>query len=216
MSKSLKNTISIQDMLKNTSSKVFRMACIMSTYKSNMEYSKELFKTAKNTLNLYQNFIDSCMAFRQGLLKSSINSEILMTRLEEASNDIYIALCDDFNTPRVLKIMNDLISVTNSMLHSSTGSVENNNKTSIILIQKLVEDTFRIFGINFENKSVQTQEFLDLMSIFSEFRKDVRTLGLKEKHSEILKLCDNSRENLKKIGIIVKDFKDTSYWSKSI
>lgn len=214
MSKSLKNTLSIQDMLKETSADTFRMACIMSTYNSNMEYGDELLTTAKNTLKTYQNFIDSCMAFRKGLLKSSINTEVLMQHLQKATKEIHIALCDGFNTPKVLKILNELISVTNTMLYLSTETVKINDISSIILIQKLVQGTLNMFGINFDTKSLQTQDFIDLMDIFNLFRQDVRTLGLREKHSEILELCDNSRENLKKIGIVVKDFKNTSHWNK--
>lgn len=215
MSKSLKNTISVQDMLKETTPETFRMACIMSTYKSNMEYGVELLTTAKNTYKLYQNFIDSCIAFRKGLLKSTINQEILMKHFEEAFKEINIALCDDFNTPKVLKILNELIAVTNSMLYSTEHVKENSNISSIILIQNLVQETLNIFGINFDTKSVQSQDFIDLMNVFNDFRLHVRTLGLNQKHSDILKLCDDARNNLREIGIVVKDFKNTSYWNKS-
>lgn len=218
MSKSLKNTISIQDLLTKSSAETFRMACIMSRYKNNMEYSDELLTTAKNTMKVYQNFIDSCSAFQRGLLKSSVNSDILMDNLEKSSQEIDHALCDDFNTPKVLRILNELISLTNSMFYNSTAQTfkMNNEVSSVILIQNLVRNTLNMFGINFENQSIQSENFEGIMNILNGFRQDIRNLGVANKNVEMLKMCDNVRDNLKNVGIVLKDHKNTTSWSKSI
>lgn len=217
MSKSLKNTISIQELLKKTSAEIFRMACVMTTYKSNMEYEEELLTTAKNTMKMYHSFLQSCTDFRRGKLKSSINSDILMETLAFSHKEIHDALCDDFNTPKVLKILNELISVTNAMLYSSsTQNVITNSDVSIVLVQKLVQDTLETFGINFQNKSVQSEDFIEIMNILSEFRQDVRVFGLNDKNTELLKMCDNVRDRLNNVGIVLKDLKNTASWSKNI
>lgn len=217
MSKSLKNTISIQELLQKNPPEVFRMACIMSTYNSNMEYGEELLATAKNTLKMYHNFLESCVDFRRGKLKSSINPEILIKKLITSHNEIRSALCDDFNTPKVLKILNELISVTNSMLYSTSSQTFGiSSDVSIVLVQKLVHDTLEIFGINFESKSVQSEDFVEIMNILSEFRQDVRVIGLNDRNMDLLKMCDNVRDRLKNVGISLKDFKNTASWNKNI
>lgn len=211
MSKSLKNTVSIQELLKKTSAEIFRMACIMSTYKNNMEYGEELLTTAKNTIKKYHSFLESCSDFRLGKLKSSINSEILMKKIAISYKEIHLALCDDFNTPKVLKILNELISDTNSMLYStSSQSFVNNSDVSIVLVQKLVQDTLEIFGINFKSKSAHSKNFIEIMNILSEFRQNVRILGLNDKNMELLKMCDKVRGDLKNVDIVLKDYKNTS------
>lgn len=218
MSKSLKNTISIKDLLTKSSAETFRMACVMSTYKNNMEYGEELLTVAKNTMKFYQDFIDSCSAFRKGLLKSSVNPDILLENFGKSRKEIHDALCDDFNTPKVLKILNELISLSNSMFYNSSSQnfKINNEVTSVILIQNLVQDTLNVFGIHFETKSTQPEDFVEVMTILNQFRRDIRNLGITSKNVEMLKICDNVRDSLKSIGIVLKDHKSNTSWSKSI
>lgn len=206
-------------MLKDTPADVFRMACVMSTYRSNMDYSVELIETAKNTLKSYQNFIESCIIFRKGILKSSIDKEILLSYLEKSSKQIYEAFCDDFNTPKVIRILNELISVTNSMLYSSASQnnfERNNELSSVISIQKLVQDMIEVFGINLTSKLEASKDFTAIMDILNEFRQNVRSLGLSGKSVELLNICDNVRDKLKISGITVKDHKNISSWSKTL
>lgn len=182
-----------------------------------MEYGEELLVTAKNTMKMYHSFLESCKDFRQGKLNSSINSEILMEKLAISYKEIHAALCDDFNTPKVLKILNELISVTNAMLYSSpTQSFAGHSDMSIVLVQKLVQDTLKIFGINFEYKSGQSEDFTEIMNILSEFRQDIRLLSINDRNIELLKMCDNVRDRLKNVGIVLKDLKNTASWSKNI
>lgn len=219
MSKSLKNTITIGEMLKDSSADVFRMACVLTTYNSKMEYSLELLETARNTLKTYHNFIESCTAFKKGILKSTINIEILMSYFQKSSEEIHNAFCDDFNTPKVMKILNELLSVTNSMFYTSvTQNYQINHGLSCVLsIQKLVQGTLEILGINFDEKLAKSEgDFVGILNILNEFRQNVRTLALSVKNVELLNMCDNVRDSLKNSGIVIKDHKHISSWSKGI
>lgn len=204
-------------MLKEVPSEVFRMACVMSTYRSKMEYSDELIETAKNNLKIFQNFMESCKAFQNGLLKSSVNKDVLLKKLEQSYEEIHNALCDDFNTPRVIKLLNELISTTNSMFYSTSQNSEMcNDISSVISVQKLVQDIIEIFGIRFNSKNEQSENFNNVMDILNEFRQNVRIIGISSKNTELLKMCDNVRDSLKQNGIEVKDYRSISSWSKNL
>jgi cysteinyl-tRNA synthetase len=215
MSKSLKNTITIGSLLETTTPQVFRMACLMSHYRSSMEFSFEFMSTASNVLKNYINFIDNCNSYLNGHLKSNVNSDVVNDLLVNSVSRIHDALQDDFNTPVVIKILNEITSKVNSILHpSETGS---SKSVSILAVSNFVTQTLHMFGINVDKKrvsdGVSNRNFEEVMNILNDFRKDVRQLGIFNKDQEILKLCDNVRNDLKKCGITVKDHGKLSSWS---
>jgi cysteinyl-tRNA synthetase len=215
MSKSLKNTITIGSLLETTTPQVFRMACLMSHYRSSMEFSFQFMSTASNVLKNYINFIDNCNSYLNGHLKSNVNSDVVNDLLVNSVSRIHDALQDDFNTPVVIKILNEITSKVNSILHpSETGS---SKSVSILAVSNFVTQTLHMFGINVDKKrvsdGVSNRNFEEVMNILNDFRKDVRQLGIFNKDQEILKLCDNVRNDLKKCGITVKDHGKLSSWS---
>ncbi|XP_023013309.1 cysteine--tRNA ligase-like protein, mitochondrial [Leptinotarsa decemlineata] len=213
MSKSLGNTILIRDMLKKTSADIFRMACIMSPYQNHMEYSSELLITAENIYNTYKNFFVSCDAYEKGYLKGTVNSDILNELLCQSVAKVHIALCDNFDTPSVIKILNELVSVTNAMMHTTASSDISYSLTSVCAVKNYLLNILNLFGLNFDMKSTMSEHFTEVLDILNNFRQDVRTIGLSEKNSNILKLCDNVRDGIKKHGVIIKDHGKISSWS---
>ncbi|KAJ8985791.1 hypothetical protein NQ317_014445 [Molorchus minor] len=214
MSKSLKNTISIQEMLKIATPDVFRLSCLMSHYRSNVEYSKELLETAENLLKVYKNLLNSCDDYKKGYLKATINTEILTQALNDAYDNIHRSLCDDFDTPAVIKCLNDLVSVTNSMLHATVSSNSDGGLYTVMGVANFVSNTLSMFGINFESKTHTSQDFTEIMDILNTFRQNVRLIGVANKDQEVLKLCDNVRIRLRHLGIDIKDHAKASSWSR--
>ncbi|KAG5885771.1 hypothetical protein JTB14_031207 [Gonioctena quinquepunctata] len=214
MSKSLRNTISIQDMLKNTSAEAFRMACIMSPYQGHMDYSAELLITAENVYKTYKNFIMSCDEFIGGYLKGTVNSDVLNTVLFESAPKVHEALCDNFDTPSVVKVLNELVSVTNSMLYSSASTSNSSaGLATVSAVKNYLVDVLRLFGISFDVKTTRSEDFSDIVDILNSFRQEMRTIGITGKNGDILTLCDNVRDSVKKHGIVIKDHGKNSSWS---
>lgn len=215
MSKSLKNTISIQEMLKEIKAEIFRLACAMSHYKSGMEYSKELLDTSENVYQVYKNFLISCDDYKKGYLKATINSALLLNVLGDTCISVHNALCDDFDTPSVIKNLNGLVSVTNSMLHSTSSSDNQIGLSSVTAVSNYLSSILTLFGVNFDEGTARDSgDFIDIMNILNNFRQDVRLVGIEKKDKEILTLCDNIREQLKGNNIIVRDYGKTSSWSR--
>ncbi|CAH0558797.1 unnamed protein product [Brassicogethes aeneus] len=216
MSKSLKNTISIKDLLKTVDRDDFRMACTMSHYKSAMEYSEEFMQTAKNVLNLYKKFIVNCSEYNKGILKGELNSDILSSLVHNTAEDINKSLCNDFDTPGVINTLNHVVSTVNAMLHSTPAREGRNTEVAhLTALSNLVKKTLNSFNINLkESNNVIDNSFIDIMDVFNNFRQDVRNYGIVNKNKDILKFCDLARNQLNNYGVVVNDHGNMSSWSK--
>lgn len=215
MSKSLKNTISIDELLSKTDPQVFRMACVMSQYRSSMEFSNDFMDTAANLLKHYKNFFENCYNYSRGYIHAEVNNDILNNLIVNFKRQTHEALIDDFNTPGVIKHVNDIVTEVNTVLGNKKQVMESSKSPSIVALLKIVQDTLDIFGINNNGtKSSDTSDFSYVMDILNNFRKDIRQIGIENKNTELLRLCDIVRNSLKHNGIEIKDHGKVSSWSK--
>ncbi|CAG9856584.1 unnamed protein product [Phyllotreta striolata] len=213
MSKSLKNTVSIQDMLKTHDPHDFRMACVLSRYQNNMEYSDELMSTAKNTLKTFKNCVATCDEFKNGYISSTVDANVLNEHLDKSARNIHDALCDDFDTPSVIKILNELVSVTNSMLYTTASAGNTNGLGSVLAVRNFIDNILGIFGLNVLPEADASKDFSEIVDVLNEFRQAVRCLGIDDKNKNILQLCDNVRDKAKTCGVLFKDRGKLSTWS---
>ncbi|ERL87201.1 probable cysteine--tRNA ligase, mitochondrial [Dendroctonus ponderosae] len=218
MSKSLKNTISIQEMLEETKPEVFRFACAKSHYSNPVEYSVELIETSASALAAVRNLCVSFSELKRGLLKPVLNNDVLSELLGKSTKDIHAALCDDFNTPQVIQALDRVASTVNSMLHSAASqSASGGDLQYVLALNNLVRDSLSLFGIELDEarNAHQAQDSVELIDKLVNFRQDVRAVGLQEKNQTLLKLCDGLRDDLKPSGLTIKDHGKTSSWSKN-
>ncbi|XP_018318658.1 probable cysteine--tRNA ligase, mitochondrial isoform X2 [Agrilus planipennis] len=211
MSKSLKNTITITEMLEICSSNDFRMACLMSHYSKNMEFSTELIKTAKGVIDHYKNFLSHCSAYTDCTLNVKLNQNVLKENLANVEKEIGCALSDDFDTARALKSLHNLTSNVNKMLTNSPPIPEDamNSNVEILACANYVSNILSTFGINLNPKSHTTKQennFEDLLETLINFRQSVRSTALEQKDIAYLKFCDEVRNNLAQLGIVLKDY----------
>lgn len=185
MSKSLKNTVRIKDLLKKTNPNVFRYACMMSHYRNAMEYSDDLLVTAENSLNKFSFLINDCKEFLKGRIKGCINNDIINASVNKTYEDIVTALVNDFDTASVIKALNGLAKLTNKMLHSSgTSTINNNisNSYALLTVIDLIENTLSNFGIDVSTTvKNEENEMNNIMNILNDFRQNVRLLSIEKK-----------------------------------
>ncbi|KAJ6667405.1 hypothetical protein lerEdw1_016526 [Lerista edwardsae] len=121
MSKSLKNYITIKDFLKKSSPDQFRMFCLRSKYRSAVEYSDDTLNDAKNILNTIRSFMSSANAYMKGQLTcEAIREDVLWQRLAHSKATVKTACADDFDTPRAVGAVVDLIHHGNRQLKAIT------------------------------------------------------------------------------------------------
>ncbi|MEZ4703650.1 MAG: cysteine--tRNA ligase [Bdellovibrionota bacterium] len=99
MSKSLGNTVTIKDMLASFHPEAIRLFYLSSHYRSPIEYSQELIEQFSRALDRMYRLL---LQLRPGQPKENWKNHETVTSFVEAMND-------DFNTPKALGAINDMI-----------------------------------------------------------------------------------------------------------
>ncbi|XP_012528057.1 probable cysteine--tRNA ligase, mitochondrial isoform X2 [Monomorium pharaonis] len=216
MSKSLKNTISIQDFLENYSANHLRMLCLLSHYRNNIEFSDEIMQNAVSVTKKLDNFINDCDNYVAGRFKTGeIDENLLFATLYDTRSQVHSALADDFDTSKAMHAIINLVGIGNKMLHKDT-TPHSNNVSAIAAVSNYLSNTLSKFGISRSTKStIENKQIEDIIDHFLNFRAAVRIRALEQnpKDTIILKECDNVRKCLSTCRIIVKDQQNVSSWS---
>ena len=226
MSKSLKNTITIDEMLKDYTADDFRMACALSNYKNSMDYSRELMETARNTLTKFKTFKFDCIAYLGGKkIGSNLDAGRLLQNLNYAKSNIDACIRDDFDTARSIGILLDQISGISRCINANvTNNSTENEKSScldaIAAVNNYVEYVLDSFGFAFANSSanqtITTMDNLNINILLDDIlstRRFIRDRALKEKNKELFEVCDDLRNCLRQHGIEIRDHTQGSSWN---
>jgi cysteinyl-tRNA synthetase len=211
MSKSLKNFITIQDLLGKYSANQIRMFCIMTKYSKPIDFSEEAFQNAVSLDRKLQTFL----IFLKERLKSNEflqeSNEFLKEERDLKSKDtskcnhyqfvsstfdeIENRYQNDFDTPGVVRILIELMTYTfanqNEMSWFTFKLISEN------LIKHLEMLGFKYFNLDYSNL---VQDTLNFRGLVRSALKSNKTKG------EMFKICDEFRKDLEnKHSIIVQD-----------
>lgn len=148
MSKSLKNFITIQGALKQNTARQIRMCFLIHKYNDPMDYGDDTMSHAVIVEKSFSEFFLNAKAkLRSGKItnaqKWGAAEAILALSLEKCKMEVNAGLCDDFDTPRCMKAMQDLVGAANKYMQE--------NETFVDLILRscavYVTDMFKIFGL---------------------------------------------------------------------
>ncbi|XP_043476848.1 probable cysteine--tRNA ligase, mitochondrial [Leptopilina heterotoma] len=207
MSKSLKNTISIEEFLKKHSGNEFRLLCLMTHYRKDLEFSEDSMQLAVSTLSKIENFISDCRSYVAGELNGGfIDESFLLTSLTNTRNTIEIALADDFNTPEVVHSIVDLVKIGNKMLQQTSKDSQVRNPSAVASVSNYITTVLTKLGLE-SYKATEENQFVltEILDNFVAFRKSIRTKALEDpKDINTLKMCDEVRQNLLSCGIQIK------------
>lgn len=232
MSKSLKNTISIEEMLTNYTADEFRMACVLSNYKNAMEYSDELMETAKNTLSKFKSFKIDCVAYLEGKkIGSNMVASSILQNLNYCKSNIDACIRDDFDTARCISVLLDQTSsISRCMNAKPTEHSNGDNGTAVITspcldavaaVNNYVEYVLQSFGFSFAEMSANRAtggeyEHLDFNRLLDDIlmtRKVIRDRAVQDKAKALFEVCDELRNCLRQHGIEIKDHGKGSTWN---
>jgi len=138
MSKSLNNFITIREFLKKNSSSDLRMIVFSHHYRSPIDYNNEILAQAKKSLNTIQDFITILKFVELNAVnkKSAVNIKKILDKFE---NNFKKALDDDFNTPKALAEIFNLINQINPKLWGLSKKEAVAIKTSVTKFLKIFE-----------------------------------------------------------------------------
>ena len=119
MSKSLGNHITIKSFLKTWDAEVLRYSYLCNHYRSNIDFSEDVFKLARKRLFYYYQTLISLDNMGKDALNSKVKDD------EKKIIDVFKktfmdSMCDDFNTPQAVAALNVLIRKVNGMLNKAT------------------------------------------------------------------------------------------------
>uniref|UniRef100_H3DAG0 Probable cysteine--tRNA ligase, mitochondrial n=2 Tax=Tetraodon nigroviridis TaxID=99883 RepID=H3DAG0_TETNG len=230
MSKSLKNYITIKDFLKSFSANEFRMFCLLSKYRSAVDYSDGSMLEARSSLGSICSFMHDAGAYMKGQLQcTSVQEAFLWERLAEAKSSVVEALAEDFDTPRAVSAVMNLVHHANRQLQPVSKGGEGARSPAVFAaIVSYIRDILDVFGIELLRSTETSASGLcgsleGVVEQLTRFRSEVRAFalarhdsptepGLHPERIPLLKACDALRNDLAPLGVILKDRGAASTW----
>lgn len=195
MSKSLGNFITIKDFLKNYSAQALRMFILSTLYRSPIDYTEKAAQQAKSNTEKLRDFI--LRLKNQKTKYSKPDKSLLIKNFEEK---FYEYLSDDFNTPRAISVLFDLIKKINSLIDKNKISQEQIKQVLEFLTK--IDEIFGIFP------KTEKQKIPEKIRELVKQRENYRL----EKNWQA---ADKIRDELKNLGYIIEDTPNGSIASKS-
>lgn len=231
MSKSLKNFITIDEILQKFTPRQLRLAFLSQLWNAKVDFSESLMTGEVKTIeSSFSNFfstvkaiIAGCDGQSDGYHHYEVPEQELMKELSRSKMAFRDALCDSFNTPEALRILRELVSRTNVYLNSRGKAL---NMAVVEQSARWVGQMLRMFGLGEgereelgwgteqgDGSGVNRDEILlPYLRVLSSFRDGVRGLAIAKGNDalpEILKLCDRLRDDdLVTLGVALDDQED--------
>lgn len=189
MSKSLKNFITIRDLLKDFDGDVIRFFILNKHYRSKIDFSHKVLMDAGKGLERikkYYELVSSQLADKGS--NASADYELVLNIKKEFID----CMSDDFNTPQAIASVFKLINESKKDILD-----EKLDGSELAAIKEFLEDVSYILGINFQKKedSSKDKELFDLIA-------DIRTELRANKQYE---LSDKIRDKLVDLGYEISD-----------
>jgi cysteinyl-tRNA synthetase len=242
MSKSLKNFVTIREMLQHNTANDIRMLFLLHSWHGPMNYSHttDSMNEAKAKNRLFSEFIMTANAilrntnnvadnikkwFVTGNTNGNANANgqdqdqkinasfALHTTLLDMQTKIHTALLNNFDYAVAVAHLASLVDAANKYIATSADF----NVNMIQRIYNYVTMILSTFGLQYLNNSETNDTVAALMGLLSKFRSDVRRVAKQQqpRNMELFKLADGVREQLPKLGIRLEDQQDgTSIWKK--
>ncbi len=162
MAKSLGNFITIKDFLKNHSPRILRFLVIKNHYRSSIDYNEASLIQAKRELERIDEFVNKIQSS-----KFKVQDYSSKFKVNKFKKDFDEAMEDDFNTPRAVAMIFELISQGNSLMDQNLLS-QNDAKN----ILKFLRTTDRYFNFIFWKKPKEKipQNILNLIKLREKYR----------------------------------------------
>ncbi|XP_037953636.1 probable cysteine--tRNA ligase, mitochondrial isoform X2 [Teleopsis dalmanni] len=223
MSKSLKNTISIAEMLSVYTADEFRMACALSNYRNAMEYGDELMQTARATLNKFKDFDKDCQAYLQGKKKSvNLDGIEILKNLSHVKRQVDEAIKNDFDTSHVIQLLLEHNTNISRVINSGTdtGLTTTSCLDTIAAVSNYMQQILRTFGFAFTMQNAADSVISDchvnvneLLEDLLRSRKIIRDRAIATKNNKLFEICDELRNCLQSHGIEIRDHSNGSSWN---
>lgn len=215
MSKSLKNFITIRDVLRSHSGRVVRFLFLLTPWDATMNFSDDSLKAATTKEKEFNEFFQNTAVAVRARQSIGAHPQLwndadrkLHAKLSETRVGVDKALKDNFDYPKAMSLMSDLITDTNKYRLEPTYK-------SMILTQiaRYIDSIIRIFGVvpdpepGFVEGGASDGKLESTLDAVTAFRDAIRdAVRAKKTPGEMLALCDAFRdESMLALGVRLED-----------
>ncbi|MBI2340388.1 MAG: cysteine--tRNA ligase [Deltaproteobacteria bacterium] len=216
MSKSLRNFLTVREILKSYHPEVIRLFILSSHYRSPIDYTEKNMQDARQSLNRWYSTMarirEQCGGKEKG--RKSADEAALGNKISALNADFGAAMDDDFNTARVCGLLFDLLHEWNKTLDEEKGVSLSVGR----LFMKTVEEIGAVLGIfgsdpglylTVKQERVQNSAGLSTEEIEKKIAERNRARTAKDWAK-----ADQIRKELGEKGIALKDNPDgTTNWT---
>ena len=212
MSKSDGNTISPEELIsgdsphvsKGYSPMVVKFFMLQSHYSSTLDLTDDALQSAEKG---YKRLMEAQKTLSK--LESSGAGNSLDEDINNTVNDFITHMCDDFNTPRAIAVLFELVTKINSLKEGHLDINQVSKETLDRLKSEFNAFLGDVLGLSDDSLGGSDNNVLDgVMELILELRKSARS-------NKDWATADQIRDGLAKCNITVKDGKDGSSWTVS-
>jgi cysteinyl-tRNA synthetase len=192
MSKSLGNFFTIRDVLKEYDAEVIRFFLASVQYRSEINYSQEGLQDAQAKLDRLYNALKGC--------DLSIDLDVTNPEVSGFVADFKAAMDDDFNTPKAIAVMFELV----TQINKAQGDVKN-------VLASLLKTFADVLGCLQTNPEDYFKQGVDVDEAYIQSMIEKRVQAKKDKDYA---LADQIRVDLDAQGIELQDSREGTTWVK--
>jgi cysteinyl-tRNA synthetase len=202
MAKSLGNFVSIKDVLSKYSADILKIFYLQAHYSSPIDFSWEKIEEAKRAyerINILMGKLDTAFGTRD--LSKVITGG--MGAIGQFKDKFIEYMDDDFNTPRALAVLFDMINRCNILLDSDDEYKNFKLRYALDIIKELAN----IFGLTFLKEPVEISD--------KEIEGHINRRLQYRKQRNFIE-ADKIRKELEEKGIILEDTKEGTTWRRKL
>ncbi len=191
---------------KGYSPMVVRFFMLQSHYRSTLDLTDEALQAAEKG---YRRLMEAHRTLQRLQHPGGGQAGPLDDELHQLMEQAYTEMDDDFNTPKALAVLFELVSRINSLAHGLLPFEQVRPQTIDRLKAVFADFLFDIFGLKDEMENSADTEMIDkLMQLIIEIRQEARA-------RKDWATADKIRDALQAAGIVLKDSKEGTYWTKA-
>ena len=213
MSKSLGNFFLLREILEKFSGNVVRLFILSTHYRKpinfsfeNMEDTKKALQNIVKSMNKFENIVEK---YKNEKIENVKNSDFSQ-KIDEFDKKFEEAMDEDMNTPQALATIFDQIRETNKFIstnESEFSTIYYEIKKSYESLKQKIEN---VFGIVIEVENAVKEEDGENMELTKKLIELLIKLRSEARSEKNFKLSDEIRDELKALGVEIKDNKDGS------
>ena len=232
MSKSLKNFITIRQALEKNTSRQIRFCFLLSKYNAPMDYGDGTMTQAVNIDKIFSEYFHNVKALLRRLGVSgtqylSPREHALVAALEEVKVKVHDSLMDDFDTPRAISALLELVRESNRYAEGGGGGdVAATVSTAVVsTVARYVTSILKVFGLVPDASEIgfpldgggvgggggadsgsKEQVLAPLLDVLTKFRESVRLAAISGDTKAVLAAADALRDDvLPDLGVRMED-----------